>query len=147
MHPPDMPVRAAYPPFSVTQENVSRKIKRLALFLSFANFKSANACLMQPSAPTNVYSIKYYPEAVQRWEREGNFFYFYTHDVVLEVKVISNHIVRFRYSPDGRFQRDFSYAVNPALRNLLPVCIVPKMQHISVFSRNNCRLKLIDSIC
>ena len=130
-----MPVRAAYPPFSVTQENVSRKIKRLALFLSFANFKSANACLMQPSAPTNVYSIKYYPEAVLRWEREGNFFYFYTHDVVLEVKVISNHIVRFRYSPDGRFQRDFSYAVNPAFKeSITRLYSTEDAAYISIFT-------------
>ncbi|MCL6523812.1 MAG: glycoside hydrolase family 31 protein [Thermoflavifilum sp.] len=71
---------------------------------------------MQPVAPTNKYSIKYYPEAIERWTREGNYFYFYAREIVLEIRVISDRIIRFRYTPEGRFQRDFSYAVSPDIR-------------------------------
>lgn len=57
------------------------------------------------------YSVKYFPTEVTHWKQEGQSFYFHTKDTVLEVKIYSNRIVRFRYAPDGRFQRDFSYAV------------------------------------
>jgi alpha-glucosidase len=58
------------------------------------------------------YSIKYYPDIVNKISIEGNFFYFYTSDTILEVKVLSDKIIRFRYAADGVFQRDFSYAVS-----------------------------------
>ena len=57
------------------------------------------------------YSIKYFPADITRYVQEGQTFYFYATDTVLEVKVFSDKIVRFRYAPDGRFQRDFSYAL------------------------------------
>lgn len=66
---------------------------------------------MQPVTPTNKYSIKYYPDAIQEWKREGNYFYFYSTETILEVRVISDKVIRFRYAPEGKFQRDFSYAV------------------------------------
>lgn len=66
--------------------------------------------------PGNKYSIKYFPDMIRKWEKEGNFFYFYTSETILEVKIISDRIVRFRYAPDGNFKRDFSYAVSPALK-------------------------------
>ena len=58
------------------------------------------------------YSIKYYPDNINKISIEGNFFYFYTSDTILEVKVLSDKIIRFRYAADGVFQRDFSYAVS-----------------------------------
>jgi len=47
---------------------------------------------------------------VERWERVGNCFYFYCAQTVLEVKVVSDKIIRFRFAPYGNFQRDFSYS-------------------------------------
>ena len=66
--------------------------------------------------PGNKYSIKYFPDAVHKWKRGGNFFYFYTSETILEVRIISDRIVRFRYAPDGNFKRDFSYAVPADLK-------------------------------
>lgn len=71
---------------------------------------------MQPVAHTNKYSIKYFPDAVQSWEKEGNFFYFYTSETILEVQVISDKVIRFRYAADGNFQRDFSYAIDKEMK-------------------------------
>lgn len=34
-------------------------------------------------------------------------------DVVLQIYVISEYILRFRYAPDGYFQNDFSYGIDP----------------------------------
>ena len=48
---------------------------------------------------------------VERWERIGNHFYFHCdQQTVLEVKVVSDKVIRFRFAPYGRFQRDFSYS-------------------------------------
>lgn len=58
------------------------------------------------------YSIKYYPDKVKEVRKEGNFFYFNTSETILEVKVLSDKIIRFRYAADGFFQKDFSYAVS-----------------------------------
>lgn len=56
------------------------------------------------------YSVKYFPTEVKSYKQEGQIFHFHTADTVLEVKIFSDKIVRFRYAPDGKFQRDFSYA-------------------------------------
>lgn len=71
---------------------------------------------MQPVAPTSKYSIKYYPDSIIKWEREGNFFYFFSKETILEVRVISDRILRFRYAAEGKFQRDFSYGLNAPIR-------------------------------
>ena len=34
-------------------------------------------------------------------------------DVILQLYVITPHILRFRYAPDGYFQNDFSYGIDP----------------------------------
>ena len=57
------------------------------------------------------YSVKYFPTEVKSYKQEGQTFYFYTAETTLEVRVFSDKIVRFRYAPDGTFQRDFSYAI------------------------------------
>lgn len=74
---------------------------------------------MQPTIPGNKYSIKYFPDQVQRYEKEGNSFYFHTSETILEIKIISDKVVRFRYAPDGVFRRDFSYAINPELKEAI----------------------------
>jgi alpha-glucosidase len=67
---------------------------------------------MQVSAVNHKYSAKYFPDAIRRWEQKGNFFLFYTSETILEVQVLSDKLFRFRYAADGKFHRDFSYAVN-----------------------------------
>lgn len=71
---------------------------------------------MQPVATTNKYSIKYFPDRVKRWEKQGNFLYLYTSETILEIKVLSDKIFRFRYAADGTFKREFSYAISPELK-------------------------------
>jgi len=62
------------------------------------------------------YSIKYFPTHVITWEQKGNIFLFRTASTILELKLFSDKIVRFRYAPEGTFQRDFSYAIQETLK-------------------------------
>ncbi len=71
---------------------------------------------MQITESKSKYSIKYYPGRIHSYKKEGNFFYFYNEDTILEVKVNTDSIIRFRYAPDGFFQKDFSYAVSKYFR-------------------------------
>ena len=57
------------------------------------------------------YSVKYFPSDILTWTQQNNVFYFNTNETILEVKLFSDKIVRFRYAADGKFLRDFSYAV------------------------------------
>jgi alpha-glucosidase len=70
---------------------------------------------MQVTSSSSKYSVKHYPDSIRKWQKEGNYFYFYTAETILEVRIISDKIARFRYAADGKFQRDFSYAINPRL--------------------------------
>jgi len=70
---------------------------------------------MQVTTSSGKYSAKHYPDNIKDWKKEGNYFYFYTTETILEVRIISDKIVRFRYAADGNFQRDFSYAVSDRL--------------------------------
>jgi len=74
---------------------------------------------MQVSTTNNKYSSKYYPDNLIQWKREGSSFYFNTSEIILEVNVLSDRIVRFRYASDGIFQRDFSYALSHKFENSL----------------------------
>ena len=51
------------------------------------------------------------PQLVHTWEQKDNRFYLYCKDTALEVAVYQSNIVRFRYSPEGRFEDDFSYSL------------------------------------
>ncbi len=75
--------------------------------------------MQQTTIEDNKYSIKYFPDEVKKAEKAGNYFYFYTTETILEVRVISDKIIRFRYAPDGKFKRDFSYAIRPDLKETL----------------------------
>ncbi len=75
--------------------------------------------MQQDSLGHNKYSVKYYPDAVEKYEQSGNYFYFHTSKTILEIRVISDRIIRFRYAPNGTFQRDFSYALRPDLKDTL----------------------------
>jgi alpha-glucosidase len=85
---------------------------------------------MQTMTQENKYSIKYFPDAVQRYEKEGNFFYFHTSETILEVRIVSDRVIRFRYAADGIFKRDFSYAVTPELKESI---ISFDMQELDTF--------------
>ncbi|HSY61271.1 MAG TPA: hypothetical protein VK796_05310, partial [Cytophaga sp.] len=47
---------------------------------------------------------------VERWEKIDNRFYFYGQQTILEVRVFSDIVVRFRFAALGHFERDFSYS-------------------------------------
>ncbi|MEM6807439.1 MAG: TIM-barrel domain-containing protein, partial [Bacteroidota bacterium] len=51
------------------------------------------------------------PQLVNSWEQKGNKFYLYCPQTSLEIIVCSPTIIRFRFSPEGYFPHDFSYAV------------------------------------
>ena len=69
---------------------------------------------MQIEAKNAKYSIKYFPDNITKFRREGSVFYFYTSsEIILQIKVLSDRIIRFRYATEGTFERDFSYAVIP----------------------------------
>ncbi|RMG24485.1 MAG: DUF4968 domain-containing protein [Bacteroidetes bacterium] len=63
------------------------------------------------SSRQDIRNRKQFPQLVQKWEQIGSRFYFYCPETVLEVSVYAENIVRFRFSPEGRFEDDFSYAV------------------------------------
>ncbi len=70
---------------------------------------------MQVETKNQKYSAKYYPGGLKKWQRHGNVLQFFAQETTLEVKVITDKIIRFRYAPEGNFQRDFSYALVPHL--------------------------------
>ncbi len=57
---------------------------------------------------------KQYPSPIHKHRQSGNKFYFETSNSYLEVWVVTDKIIRFRYAPDF-FQKDFSYGISPAL--------------------------------
>jgi alpha-glucosidase len=67
---------------------------------------------MQIETRNEKYSRKFFPGHITKFRREGNTFFFYaTPETTLELKVLSDRIIRFRYAPEGSFERDFSYAI------------------------------------
>ncbi|MCX2585098.1 MULTISPECIES: glycoside hydrolase family 31 protein [unclassified Pedobacter] len=55
--------------------------------------------------------VKQYLGAVKKVKKEGNRFYFSDGDARVEVRVVSDEIIRVRMAPHGVFLDDFSYAV------------------------------------
>ena len=52
-----------------------------------------------------------FPSEVVSWKREGDNFYFKcSNNLVLEIGIKSDKVIRFRYATDGIFMRDFSYS-------------------------------------
>lgn len=56
-------------------------------------------------------AVQEFPDVVQSWRRDGNRFYFYTNTAALEVSVKTDKIIRFRFSPESEFMKDFSYSL------------------------------------
>ncbi|MEM7373866.1 MAG: glycoside hydrolase family 31 protein [Bacteroidota bacterium] len=54
---------------------------------------------------------KRFPQLIKSWEQRDNHFFLHCPDTVLDIGVYDNDIIRFRYSPEGYFEHDFSYAV------------------------------------
>ncbi len=48
---------------------------------------------------------------VKSWEKKGSRYYFRCDEKELELSVYASNIVRFRYSPKGGFEDDFTYAI------------------------------------
>src|SRR5687768_15613818 len=62
-----------------------------------------------------------FPGVVIAYKQEVNKFYFYCdNDVILIVHVLTDRIIRFRYSSDGNFPPDFSYAIDPDFKPEVP---------------------------
>jgi alpha-glucosidase len=62
---------------------------------------------------TVIQKSKDFPGVVKRYYREETRFYFEAVNTILEVKILTDEIVRFRFN-SNYFARDFSYAVDPA---------------------------------
>ncbi|NNJ89194.1 MAG: DUF4968 domain-containing protein [Eudoraea sp.] len=60
------------------------------------------------------YKGNLYPDNIVEFKQDSDKFYFTTNNgVVLEITVIRNSTIRFRYATDHVFQPDFSYAISP----------------------------------
>ncbi len=60
------------------------------------------------------YKGNLYPDDIVEFKQDSDKFYFTTNNgVVLEITVIRNSTIRFRYATDYVFQPDFSYAISP----------------------------------
>ncbi len=60
------------------------------------------------------YKGNLYPDHIVEFKQDSDKFYFTTNNgVVLEITVIRNSTIRFRYATDYVFQPDFSYAISP----------------------------------
>ena len=66
---------------------------------------------------------------VERWEKIDNRFYFYGHQTVLEVKVFSDVVVRFRFAALGQFERDFSYSHAYAYEGVIEQLDISEEEH------------------
>lgn len=97
---------------------------------------------MQTIVPENKYSIKYFPDQIQRWEKEGNFFYFYTSETILEIRIVSDKIIRIRYAPDGTFKRDFSYAVSPELKESIVFFEISELEEFFEISTSKINVRI-----
>ena len=60
------------------------------------------------------YKGNLYPTQVVDYRRDSNKFYFTSQNgVILEVSILRNSVLRFRYGTDHMFAPDFSYAISP----------------------------------
>src|SRR6187402_1980679 len=65
--------------------------------------------------PTPVLQGKDFPGSIKHYYREGNRFFFDADKTILEVTILTNEIIRFRFNREY-FARDFSYAIDPAFK-------------------------------
>ncbi len=59
-------------------------------------------------------STEFYPGKVIDFKQDKNTFFFRCdNNVILAVKIITDNIIRFRFSTEGCFENDFTYAIDP----------------------------------
>ncbi len=59
----------------------------------------------------------YIPNTIVSAEKEKKFYQFACQNkITLRVYILTNRIIRFRYALKGKFEKDFSYAINPAFK-------------------------------
>ncbi|HXA02190.1 MAG TPA: glycoside hydrolase family 31 protein [Cytophagaceae bacterium] len=102
-----------------------------------------------------VVAMQQFPDLILSSKREGNNFYFFCTETTLEVCVKSDKIIRFRFAPEGKFMRDFSYSTAPeyqekiqlldmvesedqyiVITKYLECVITKKSAHISILDKN-----------
>ena len=61
--------------------------------------------------------FEFFPnEITQVKQEEGCVYFHFTNKVVLKIEIYTANIIRLRYATDGEFERDFSYAIDPAFQ-------------------------------
>jgi alpha-glucosidase len=72
---------------------------------------------------TAVAVVDFSPAGIREARRpaEGVFEFVTDNGVLMRMQLVAEGIVRFRFTPEGRFEDDFSYAIDPAFRAELPV--------------------------
>ncbi len=70
---------------------------------------------MEKNRPVAEKPRDFFPNALRAFHqvRPGCFDFLSENGVLLRVELVDEAIVRFRFTPDGRFEDDFSYAVDP----------------------------------
>ncbi|MDB6079811.1 MAG: hypothetical protein JWO82_3558, partial [Akkermansiaceae bacterium] len=76
---------------------------------------------MEKSRATTA-AADFFPGAIRETRRpaDGVFEFLTDNGVLLRLSLVAAGIVRFRFSPEGRFEDDFSYAIDPAFKKVLP---------------------------
>jgi len=57
--------------------------------------------------------LEFYPGALISWKLKKQSVKIYAQHTVLQLSIVDQHILKFRYSNDGYFKDDFSYAIDP----------------------------------
>jgi len=61
--------------------------------------------------------FEFFPTGITKVEQaEGCVYFHFTNKVILKIEIFTANIVRLRYATDGTFERDFSYAIDPAFK-------------------------------
>lgn len=79
--------------------------------------KATDATTMESTERKYDAYSSYTPNRLKSFRQEANVFTFQSENqVALEVRVLSATIFRVRYAPQGKFERDFSYAIDPKFK-------------------------------
>jgi alpha-glucosidase len=89
--------------------------------------------------------VKKYLTAVQQVVHDGNKFYFSDGDARVEIRIVSDEIIRVRLAPHGVFLEDFSYAV-PKVDQKVTVFKIEETEEFYHISTNtiSCNLRKAD---
>ena len=59
---------------------------------------------------------KSFPGAILNWQQNANIFHFFCKETTLQLTVVNDKIIRFRYANNAIFEGDFSYAIDPSFK-------------------------------